>query len=481
MKQMKFRIKTKIMFMNMAIFVPVILFVCAVLLNQLYSSIIKNSTDFLLKESYNTQLYMDRYFEQHAENPPDKRFAAAAPLIGTYLANKVDFRIQLYDRAGNLLSDSIKNDLSMYAEDIAKAGEGKKAYIMKKTEEHTYILFSSPIYVGREIIGSVRYIYPLERETKIMDSMFLMMVVVVSAAVFISWILSNLFAGEIAGPIRKLKLASEKNTQGDYGHEMHINSGDEVEELAETFNHMTRSIQNYISSLKEEKQKQKKFFDHVTHEFRTPLTAIIGYAELIPRLRQAEQVKESLYYIRIEGNRLLKLVEELLELSRLGQNEFDITKTSEDIQSVLEEVVYIMQPRLDKYKISLKKQLDQVQVEIDKDKTKQVFLNIFDNAVKYSECEQLSLTVCKGEKEVIVTLSDDGQGIEPEKLTRLFDPMQRLSNVEPLHGNGLGLCICKEIMEKQGGRIEVHSGKNSGTTVKLIFLRGECNYGKRTD
>ena len=481
MKQMKFRMKTKIMFMNMAIFIPVILFVCAVLLNQLYGSIIKNSTDFLLKESYNTQLYMDRYLEQPAENPPDKRFTAAAPLMGTYLANKVDFRIQLYDRAGNLLSDSLKNALSMYAEDIAKAGEGKKAYIMKKTEDHTYILFSSPIYAEKEIIGSVRYVYPLERENKIMDSMFLMMAAVVGLAVFISWILSSLFAEKIAGPIRKLKLASEKNTQGDYSHEIHIQSGDEVEELAETFNQMTRSIQKYISSLQEEKKKQKNFFDHVTHEFRTPLTAIIGYAELIPRLRQASQVKESLSYIRLEGKRLLKLVEELLELSRLGKNEFTIAKTAEDLQSVLEETVYIMQPRLDKYKISLKKHLEHVLVEIDKDKTKQVFLNIFDNAVKYSECRQLELVVSQSEQEIIVTLSDDGQGIEPEKLSRLFDPMQRLRDKESMHGNGLGLCICKEIMEKQEGRIEVHSKKGCGTTVKLIFLRGERSDEKRAD
>ena len=102
----------------------------------------------------------------------------------------------------HLLSDALKNALSMYAEDIAQAGEGKKAYIMKKTEDHTYILFSSPIYAEKEIIGSVRYVYPLERENKIMDSMFLMMAAVVGLAVFISWILSSFFAEKIAGPGR---------------------------------------------------------------------------------------------------------------------------------------------------------------------------------------------------------------------------------------------------------------------------------------
>lgn len=479
MTKIRLRMKRKIMLMNMVIFIPVMLFVCAVVFNELYSNMIKNSTDYLLKESYNTQLYMEKYLEKHGEMSPEKRFAEASPLMVTYLSGKVNFRIQLYDPAGNLLADSIKNDLSMYAEDIAKASEGKKAYCLKKTQEHTYIFFSSPIYIGQQQAGTVRYLYPLEREEQMMDRMFLIMAGVFAFAVFLSWILSRILAEKIAGPLRLLEFVSEKNAHGDYSHEIHIQSGDEVEELAETFNKMTENIRIYTTSLQEEKQKQKQFFDHVTHEFKTPLTAIIGYAGLIPRLRSKEQVADSLGYIKTEGERLLKLVEELLELSRMGKSDFKIVAETVDLAELLAEAICILQPRLDKYEISLQQEVFSVALEIDRDKTKQVLLNILDNAIKYSECTALDISLEASAKEVRLCLHDDGVGMEDAQLEKLFDPLQRLGRKNLRQGNGFGLCICKEIMEKQGGSIEIYSSCQKGTTVMLIFRRGNETYEKQ--
>ncbi len=315
--------------------------------------------DFLIKESYNTQLYIEGYLEKDQNLTKEANFINKGPLINTYLSNKLNFRIQTYDKTGNIISDSDMNNLSLYDEDIKNSINGNKAYVVKKIDRNMYILFSSPIYDDNVTIGGVRYIYPLHREQEIINNMFIIMGIVACVAIFISWLLSRLFSEKISNPIKELKIASERISKGDYNNNIEIESGDEIEDLAKAFNITTESIKIYIESLKNEKQKQKDFLDNVTHEFKTPLTAIIGYSELIPRLENKNDIEESSVYIKKEGERLLKLVEELLDLSKLGKSEFNVNRSKNDLATIIEEALNIIQPRLQKYDIDIIKKIMQ--------------------------------------------------------------------------------------------------------------------------
>lgn len=473
MKKVNLKIKDKIMLMNMGILIPVITFIYIIIMNNIYSNVIRSSIDFLLKESYNTQLYIENYIEKDQDSNMESSFMNKAPLINTYLANKLNFRIQIYDKTGNIISDSIMNNLSLYDEDIKNSINGNKAYVVKKVDGNMYVLFSSPIYDKDITIGCVRYIYPLNSEQEIINNMLIIMGIVACAAIFISWLLSRLFSEKIAGPIKKLKAASESIRKGDYNNKIEIESGDEIEDLAKTFNITTESIKIYIESLKNEKQKQKNFLDNVTHEFKTPLTAIIGYSELIPRLENKKDVEDSLVYIKGEGERLLKLVEELLDLSKLGKSEFNVNKTSNNLIEIIEETLRIMEPRFQKYDIEITKKLFDVNLYIDRDKTKQVILNILDNAIKYSECTSIVLKIEDEDDNIELIIMDDGIGIEKIHLNKLFEPIYRVNKVNSSskNGNGLGLSICKEIMKKQDGDIEIYSEENKWTLVKIIFKK----------
>jgi two-component system, OmpR family, sensor histidine kinase ArlS len=468
---MKLQIKEKIMLMNMAIFVPIILLVYALVLNSLYSSLVRGSTEFLLQESYNTQRYIDRYIENQPQSPAEKRFTDAAPLLCTYLAGQMNCRIQLYDKTGSLLSDSVKNELSAYADDIGLAVKGDKAWLLKKLGGTSYVLFSLPVYAQGEIIGCIRYLYPLQREADLMHNMILLMGLVILAATGISWLLSNLLAERLTDPIRRLRTISEHISHGDYDHEILIHSGDEVEDLAHTFNQTTQSIRSYIQRLQTEKQKQKRFLDNVTHEFKTPLTAIIGYAELIPRLKKPKDIQESLSYIGTEGNRLLKLVEELLLLSRFGRSEFSLELTEGNPGQLVQDALHMLQLRIEAAGIAVETSLPAVVCRMDQDKTLQVLLNILDNTLKYSQCTLLQITLELQHTSLWLTITDDGVGIDPEILPTLFDPARRLRAKNSLSGqsNGLGLCICREIMEKQHGSIRINNQHGQGTCVQLIF------------
>lgn len=379
----------------------------------------------------------------------------------------------MYDKSGEILVDSVMNSVSLYDDDIANAIKGNKAYVVKKVDGNIYVLFSSPVLLKDSTLGCVRYVYPVDSGQKLISNMFMIMGIIALISVLISWILSKLFSGNIAEPIKKLKVVSEKVAAGEYENKIEIKSGDEIEDLAETFNVMSENIKTYTESLKEEKQKQKDFLDNVTHEFKTPLTAIIGYSELIPRLEDKVDIDESLDYIKKEGERLLKLVEELLDLSKLGKTEFNVDRSDNNLKEVIEESLSIIQPRLEKYDIEVIKELFDVTLFIDSDKTKQVILNVLDNAIKYSECTSIIIKIDHKDDQIILNIIDDGIGIEKKHLDKLFQPIYRVNKVNSRskNGNGLGLPICKEIMKKQEGNIEIYSEEQKWTSVKIIFKK----------
>ncbi|MCY6372778.1 sensor histidine kinase [Clostridium ganghwense] len=470
---MKLKIKTKIMLMNMGILIPVIIFIYLVIINNLYNNVLKNSVDFLTKESYNTQLYIINYLGKDSGINDVTKFKNISPLTSTYLSNRLKFRIQMYDKDGNITADSSSSKDNFYDKDINNAIKGNKAYIIRKVHGKMYILFSSPIYINDKTIGCVRYIYEEISGNKLIHNTFIIMGIIAIIAICLAWVLSNLFSDNIVRPIEKLKDMSEKVAKRQFNNKIDINSGDEIEDLSKTFNIMSENIQQHIEKLKEEKQKQKSFLDNVTHEFKTPLTAIIGHSDLIPRLNDKEDVEESLSYIGKEGQRLLKLVEELLDLSKFGKNEFEIHKTNSDIKEVVEEVLYMLKPRCDKYDIYIEKELFSKEIFIDKDKTKQVILNVVDNAIKYSECSSIIFNIEENNEYIILSIIDDGMGIAEEYIDKIFEPFCRVNKISARekNGNGLGLFICREIMNKQDGFIEISSKLEKWTCVKLGFKK----------
>ena len=441
--RLNFNIKTKIILMNMGILIPIIIFIYITIINNLYNNVIKSNIDLLTKESYNTQVYISNYIEKDKVNDIERNFEHKAPLINIYLSKKLNYRIQIYDKNGDIMTDSVSNSVTFFDEDITNAIKGNKAYVVKKIDGNIYVLFSSPIYLKDTTLGCVRYIYPLDSSEKLINNMFIIMGILACTSILISWLLSKLLSEKIVGPIKKLKIVSQKVTKGEYDNRIKIRSGDEIEDLAQTFNVMSESIKNYVESLKEEKQKQKSFLDNVTHEFKTPLTAIIGYSEIIPKLKNQNDIDESLVYIKEEGIRLLKLVEELLDLSKLGKSEFEIDKKKNNLKEVIEEVLVIINPRIKKYEIEIIKNTFDIEALIDRDKTKQVILNVLDNAIKYSECRKIKIKLQVENKKIILNIIDDGIGIAKENIPKLFEPTYRVNNLNSINnnGNGLGLCI----------------------------------------
>ncbi|NFH91637.1 HAMP domain-containing histidine kinase [Clostridium botulinum] len=471
---MNWGIKGKIVIMNIFILIIAILSIYVVTIYTLYSRVINNSIDMLRKESYTSQSFIMKYLETEDDFHVENVLNEMSPFIATYLSNNCKFRVQIYNNS-SLIGDSDNYPNISKDDDVVTALKGNKAYIIRRIEESSYILFSSPIYYSDGTIGCIRYVYDLNNENTIITNTILSMVLFAIVAIIFSSIMSNSFSNRIVRPIVSLKNIARKVSFGDFSKKISINSKDEIEDLSNSFNIMSNNIEIMIENLKDEKETQKRFLDNVTHEFKTPLAAILGYSDLLLRVKEKKDIEQCVKYIVQSSNRLLKLVEQLLDLSRLNKNELEVKNENVDIKSIIETAAMMLNPRMNKFGIKLNMNLISKSVYADKEKTEQVILNLLDNAIKYSECTEIDIYMENNEDYAIIYIADNGQGIPKEDLKNVFENFYTAHKAlqKKYGGSGLGLAICKEFMEKQSGKIEISS--LNGTTVKLSFKHAISN------
>lgn len=220
--------------------------------------------------------------------------------------------------------------------------------------------------------------------------------------------------------------------------------------------------------LKELDRIKSDFVANVAHEFRTPLTIIKGNLDMVIKGRLGQLVSEQKEMIdgaiRI-ANRLSRLVNDLLDISKIESGKMQLKKERLNMNKIIEENLLQFQKLMKDKKQFLKKELakDMVDIEADLDKATQVFINLLSNAVKYSsEGGTITVKTLNLEKEIMVEVQDTGEGISPENIDKVFDKFTRVT-AEKKEGTGLGLPIAKDIVVLHGGRMWVKSEEGKGS------------------
>lgn len=458
MFQTNLSLKQKIILTNIAILAPIIIFIYIITFNTLSKNLLDNSLEYLLKENTTMCGYVENLLESNNNPNKEEAFKSISPFIATNLSSKFNIRVQTISNSGQITYDSDKNQISLYNKDIDKALDGSQSYIIKKIDGVPYIFLSTPIFYKNTYCGVLRLILQNSSSVTILNNTLVIMLLVSIASLGIGIILIYSFSKELVNPLITLKEQSRKIAKGNFGEKVHITSGDEIEDLANTFNVMSEEIENYIKELEDAKTKQKKFFDNISHELKTPLTAIIGFSEIIPKLDDNDKVLESSALIEKEGRRLLTLVEEILILSKANKENFAIEATYINLKDLIDECLNILHIKLSNYHISIIKNYENIFVYGDYDKTKQVFINIIDNAIKYSGCETIEITSKVYDDRIEIFISDDGIG---------FD----VSNIKSTKGNGFGLNICKNILSTQNGSFSIKSTLDEGTIATITLYK----------
>ncbi|MCX7711995.1 MAG: cell wall metabolism sensor histidine kinase WalK [Clostridia bacterium] len=232
-------------------------------------------------------------------------------------------------------------------------------------------------------------------------------------------------------------------------------------------------ILNDVTELRLLQEKQKQFVTNVSHELKTPLTTILGYVDLLKEKGDHKEIfTTSLHHLQSASDRLLRLVNDLIDLSMLKKSEFEIEPRSTDFTELVRDIVGQMSLKAQKFNIELDIRLpDTGEINIDPVRIKQAVVNVLDNAIKYSQGGKISVVLTEYTHQISLVISDTGCGIPRNLLENIFEPFYRVDKARSrdLGGNGLGLAITKEIIEKHGGTIHIESKEGQGTSVEMTL------------
>ena len=284
-------------------------------------------------------------------------------------------------------------------------------------------------------------------------------------------ITSRIAASLLTKPLEKLSSLAQHISHGDYSARLHIHSGDEIEALANDFNNMADTIEDNISELHFSMEKQEQFMGSFAHELKTPMTSIIGYADLLRSQNMSEdETNEAANYIFSEGKRLESLSLKLLDLLVVKNQETILTPT--DPSLAIQNVINVMKPELAKEHITLKSSCRKGCCMMDIDLFQSLIINIIDNARKAIDDNGLiHVAGTVRDDNYVIIIKDNGRGMPPEEITRISEAFYRIdkSRSRAQGGAGLGLAICSKIAEIHQAKIKYKSAVGRGTVVTITL------------
>lgn len=261
-------------------------------------------------------------------------------------------------------------------------------------------------------------------------------------------------------PIKSLTSATKKVASGDFSIRLETHRQDEVGELTNNFNDMVKDLGS-IESL------QKEFVDNVSHEIKTPITSIQGFAQLLRDDNISKEEKnEYIDIIEEESNRLLNLSTSMLKLSKL-QNQNKITNIEQiDISEQIRKALSILEAKWKEKEIVFNISMEKRYFYGDEDLMFQVWVNLLENAIKFSKQNgKIDINLKEKDNWIEIKIKDYGIGMDEDEKKKVFTRFYQIDKSHSAKGSGLGLAIVKRIIELSKGTLEIKSKKDVGTTI----------------
>ena len=405
--------------------------------------------------------------------------AAGGITITTGKGRTVSFRLS--DEAGAALGGS--GSLPVEAAGLTSGlPQGHRGWMMEALGDGRIFLHAaSPLALedGILYLENCREVSELFRTRSEQYQSFFSLMLVLTGAV---GALSLAVSAMLVRPLTRLSAAARKMAEGELSQRVRVDGDDEIAQLSADFNVMALRIQRQVAELKAAAQRQEDFIGSFAHEIKTPLTSIIGYADLLrSRPSSPEQVRESAGYIFSEGRRLEALSRKLLDLVVLERQDFPLRPVPLDV--FLSRAAGAMEPPLREAGVRLSVRAEPVLALMEPDLMETVCLNLLDNARKAMEHGgEVLLEGLPEEGGCLIQVTDQGRGIPPEELERVTEAFYMVdkSRARAQGGAGLGLALCSRIVDLHGGRLEIESEPGRGTRVRVHLKGGDapCETGK---
>ena len=390
-------------------------------------------------------------------------------------------RLTLIRGDGTVAADSDAEaggmDNHLEREEVSRALESGEGYATRWSET----LGQEMLYAACRSQHSdmvLRLAVPYYGMSEFLPMLFPAVIISFLIALGISFIFSQRFASSITRPLQEISREMLK-VRGDYG-DLHFQKYkySEINVIADTTMKMSRNVKEYLSQIEKEKQIRQEFFSNASHELKTPITSIQGYAELLESgMIQDENMKlDFARRIKKEAENMTGLINDILMISRLEAKDAEVVFSSVRISVLLDDILDSLKPMAAQCQVFLHADCQPITIEANPQQMKELLNNLITNAVKYNRPGgQVWVQIREQGDAMVVRVKDNGMGIPADSLDRIFERFYRVDKGRSRKqgGTGLGLSIVKHIVSFYRGTIRVSSeiDKGSEFVVELPLKR----------
>lgn len=457
---------------------------------QVRQNMEKRIWEELSRVQENGELYVRQILTLHNRQLSEAGFKRYKEEIKEQLSEAGYRETALYDTKGVPLESVLDEHFeSGEREDFKLANDRKSAFTLRYGKQNRCdVYFSMPVEVSGNKLGIICYYLDYSEVYGREWNMCRDMIQVVILLFLLIYVIIWLMVWRMINPVRRMTAASREISEHfeDGLFDIHVFSRlkydkrrDEIGELAGNYGRLLHVTKSQFSKLQEDREhilslmnNQQEFYNNITHELKTPLAVISGYAQLVREngLLDPELLEKGTAQILQESSRLHRMVIQLLEMQDRGEMEAPAVL---DVVYILKDVVEMMRLKAERYGNELVTVWEErpYLIMANEDRIRQVFINLIDNAIKYGETgKKIRIGAAEESGEIKISVSNEGKGIEECERERIFEPFFRVDKEQSreMGSAGLGLSITKKIMEELG-RIEVMSEPGKITVFLLFF------------
>lgn len=374
--------------------------------------------------------------------------------------------LTIVDRSGSIVKTTGQRtrQASFSQEQLQQLSQGESVVQDYDVGDEHYLSVTSPIMTNDTSEFAISFTRPLEDLDTLIREIW-MTVVMIGVLIWLLALYTVIrIADRFVRPIRHIIEAADEMAQGDFDVSVESNEKHELGALARTLTYLGAKVQQHQST-------RNEFLSSVSHELRTPLTSIKGWTETIRGgdEKLSEETELGLSIIHSETERMIGLVEQLLDYTKIEESRLVLYRQELDLVSLLRQVTLQLKQSLEDKGITLIERYPQKSVGLfDENRLKQVFLNILENAIRFSpDGGTLTIRFVQSERVAFISIIDEGSGISREHLQRITEMFYQAHVTEG--SSGLGLAISKELIEAHEGKLVIESEVGHGTTVTVLL------------
>lgn len=448
-------------FFNIFLVVALIVCIAAIAFSSLYSSLYNEKIEALSVD------YADSFSALF--NTDEDTFKDTAIALAADFPYKDKIEVQVIDNNGTVFVSTTGfpvNTVDMPDYNKAKQSGGFEVYKGKSETKEAIMAGTTIVYDENGApLGAFRWITTMTHANKLMAYVTVIIIVICAVILSVTGITGLFFVKSIVNPIRDVSNVARTIAMGNFDSRIELQRDDEIGELCDAINYMATEL-SAAENIKND------FISSVSHELRTPLTAIRGWGETAKMSLgyDEELVKRGLDVVLSEADRLSGLVEELLDFSRMQTGRLTLISQPTNVSLILRESVDMYVELAKKQEIDLVLSLPETDLTVlgDNNRLKQVFINIIDNAVKYTNSGgQVLVNLTTEEACVRISVEDTGVGIPAEDIARVKEKFYKANKT--VRGSGIGLAVADEIIKQHDGLLFIESIENVGTTVTVVL------------